>query len=329
MSFEQAARVEASPNIAFIKYWGKILDEKDPLKVNWALNPSLSLTLSRARTRTLFAENEDGGKCCFLQGKPASEKDQKKIASHVTRVCEALGLREPASWIFESENNFPTATGFASSASAFAALTWAVAGALMGKQAVLELMEKNPRKLSEISRWGSGSACRSVDGPYMLWENEAASKVDFPIQLRDTVLILSNKKKDVSSRDGHQAALSSPKLPERLRNVIPRLNAMRRALEKADLPRFGKLLEEEALEMHEVARLGNPPVNYFLPETLRVLEKLQSMPGRDFFFTMDAGPNIHLISERKIRDDLNEILEGLSIEAEIWEDESGTGPKFV
>jgi mevalonate pyrophosphate decarboxylase len=53
------------------------------------------------------------------------------------------------------------------------------------------------------------------------------------------------------------------------------------------------------------------------------------MPGRDFFFTMDAGPNIHLISERKIRDDLNEILEGLSIEAEIWEDESGTGPKFV
>lgn len=305
------------------------MDPEDPSRVNWALNPSLSLTLSKARTRTRFEVADDGARNFVLQNEKASAKDVQKITTHIERTCEALGVETPRSWNFESENNFPTAAGFASSASAFAALTWTVAGALMGEDWVNQLQIENPRLLSEMARWGSGSACRSTDGPYMLWENEAASKVDFPIQLRDTVLILSTAKKDVSSRDGHQAALSSPRLPQRLSELPIRIAKMRYALQNSDLHAFGRLLEEEALEMHEVARLGQPSVNYFLPETLKVIDALQAIKGRDFYFTMDAGPNIHVISERKVASDLNEILKGLSIEAEVWEDEHGRGPKFI
>lgn len=327
----QEARVEASPNIAFIKYWGKIDSSLDPSKVNWALNPSLSMTLSKAKTTTLFKvlESENNSKSTFLQGSIASAHDFEKISQHVKRICKAIGVDEPRSWHFESENNFPMATGIASSASAFAALTWAVIASLKGKDYLEHYQVQNLRKISEISRWGSGSACRSVDGPFMLWENEAASKIDLPCKLYDTVIILSRKMKSTSSRDGHLAAMNSPKLPERLKNVGPRLSNMILALQNNNFHEFGTLLEEEALEMHEVARASSPPIDYFLADTKRVIEKLQSLNRRDFYFTMDAGPNIHVISQRIVRDDLNGILNGLSIEAELWEDENGKGPKII
>jgi diphosphomevalonate decarboxylase len=56
----------------------------------------------------------------------------------------------------ESQNNFPSGVGLASSASAFAALSLAASTA-----AGLQLSEQ---ELSRLARTGSGSACRPVLG---------------------------------------------------------------------------------------------------------------------------------------------------------------------
>jgi diphosphomevalonate decarboxylase len=61
----------------------------------------------------------------------------------------------------QSENNFPTGAGVASSAAAFAALAVAAAAA-----AGLTLPE---RDLSRLARLGSGSASRSVPGGFVEW----------------------------------------------------------------------------------------------------------------------------------------------------------------
>jgi len=321
-------RVVASPNIAFIKYWGKERSN-DPQRVNWALNPSLSLTLSKAQTTTELEFLSAGQDQVILDNKDASPADVQKIRRHIDRVCQALEEKVPAAFRYHSNNNFPMAAGIASSASAFAALTWAVLACLWGRPKAEAWITANPRRVSEFCRWGSGSACRSVAGPYMLWRDEAATPRNFPLKLRDTLVILSREKKKVSSRDGHEAALSSPLLPQRLSGVERRLAEMIEALEKKDLHTFGRLLEEEAVEMHEVALRGSPSVEYRSEDTRRVLSALQEMTNRDFYFTLDAGPNVHVISERNVTKDLEAILERLGIKAELWEDESGNSPRYI
>lgn len=321
-------RVVASPNIAFIKYWGKERST-DPLRVNWALNPSLSLTLSKAQTTTELEFLDSGHDEVVLEDRSAGAADAQKIRRHIDRVCLALGEKIPAAIHYRSNNNFPMAAGIASSASAFAALTWAVLACLWGRPRAELWIKENLQRVSEFCRWGSGSACRSVAGPYMLWRDEAATVQDFPLKLRDTLVILSREKKKVSSRDGHEAALSSPLLPQRLARVENRLSEMTQALQAKDLGTFGRLLEEEALEMHEVALQGTPSVEYRTEGTRRVLSAMQEMTNRDFYFTLDAGPNVHVISERNVTKDLEAILQRLGIKAELWEDENGNSPRYL
>src|SRR5699024_1977171 len=61
-----------------------------------------------------------------------------------------------------SLNAVPTAAGFASSASGFAALAAAASKALG--------LKMNDEELSKITRQGSGSACRSIYGGFVEWE---------------------------------------------------------------------------------------------------------------------------------------------------------------
>ncbi len=321
-------RVAANPNIAFIKYWGK---EKpsEAGRLNWALNPSLSMTLAKATTFTNLEFVNTGEDSFLIDGAMAKEADQIKVRTHIHRICEALDYPSPQGIRYESENNFPKAAGIASSASAFAALTWATLGCLKGVPAAESWIAENLRRASEMCRWGSGSACRSVAGPFMLWENEAASVREFPMRLRDTVILVSRSEKKVSSRDGHEAARSSPLLTERLKKLPARTQAMISALERSNFRDFGELLEAEALEMHEVARQGIPSVEYWTQDTRRILNAMSEMTDRDFYFTLDAGPNIHVISERDVTQDLARMLSSLGIRAELWEDESGSGPRYL
>ena len=64
-------------------------------------------------------------------------------------------------WV-ESKNSFPTASGMASSASGLACLAAALNG-LFGN--IL-----NQEELSELARFGSGSASRSVHGGLVKWK---------------------------------------------------------------------------------------------------------------------------------------------------------------
>lgn len=330
----------ASPNIAIVKYWGKqsidssLSDSIKDQNRNLAINPSLSLTLSRAQTRVEIHPPKKRGEIFIQVGDlPATLEDCRKILSHLERVFEFFGV--PTDPTLEkgfkllSVNNFPTATGIASSASAFAALTLGFAQLALGQVEARKQFIKRPEDFSMLARRGSGSACRSVLGPWVYWEGEHATRLPCDWKLHDTILILSKVPKKISSSQGHQAATSSPLLDARLKSLPDRISKIKSALERRSLADLGPLIEEEALEMHAVARSGNPPADYFLPETLRVLQALPPQSDRDYFFTIDAGPNIHFLSERPLSQTLINLAHQAKVpDFDIWEDFAGSAPKF-
>jgi diphosphomevalonate decarboxylase len=142
-----SATAIANPNIAFIKYWG----DKDPM-LRIPANGSLSMNLSNLQSRTTVSydstlERDE----LILDRKVPDDLAVERVTRFLDHVRHLAGISYYAR--VESENNFPTGSGIASSASAFAALSLAAS-----KAAGLQLDE---RSLSRLARRGSGSACRS------------------------------------------------------------------------------------------------------------------------------------------------------------------------
>jgi diphosphomevalonate decarboxylase len=116
----------------------------------------------------------------------------------------------------ESENNFPTASGVASSASGLSA----VAGCL----SKLYGLELSNERASIIARLGSGSACRSIDGGFVEWrcgfehpselesDPQLVSSKSFARQVMSEeeyrlgclICVVDQEKKKVSSTEGMQ-----------------------------------------------------------------------------------------------------------------------------
>ncbi|MEW5717830.1 MAG: diphosphomevalonate decarboxylase [Chloroflexota bacterium] len=294
----QKSTAVSCSNIAFIKYWGN----RDAAR-RIPLNNSISMNLDRATTTTTVAFdaalNDDE---IVIGGAGANAAQRARVIAHLDRVRALANIETRAR--VQSQNNFPMGAGIASSASAFAALSLAATRA-----AGLELPE---RELSILARQGSGSACRSIPGGFVEWlagsENANSYAVSIaPPQfwdLRDVIAIVSAEEKKVGSTDGHAAAGSSHFLIERLNALPARLARVRRALFARDLAALGPAIEEDAVELHFVAMTSTPPIYYWSPGMVRVIQATQRWraDGLAVYFTLDAGPNVHLICEAKDAD---------------------------
>ena len=118
------AAAAAHPNIAFIKYWG---NQDDALRI--PANGSISMNLDGLETRTTvqFDTSLEGDRL-ILNGEPVQGDALARVSATLDRIRQLADLQTSA--LVRSENSFPTGTGIASSASAFAALTLAGATAL-------------------------------------------------------------------------------------------------------------------------------------------------------------------------------------------------------
>ncbi len=297
MSAHKATCISCS-NIAFIKYWG---NRDAALRI--PLNNSISMNLDHATTTTTVAFdaalNDDE---IVIGDAPANAAQRARVIAHLGRV-RALAKIETRVRV-ESRNNFPMGAGIASSASAFAALSLAATRA-----AGLELPE---RELSILARQGSGSACRSIPGGFVEWlagsenANSYAVSIAPPSfwDLRDVIALVSTEEKKVGSTDGHAAAASSHFLAERVNALPARLARVRRALFARDLAALGPAIEEDAVELHLIAMTSAPPIYYWSPGMVRVIQAAQRWraDGLAVYFTLDAGPNVHLICEAQDAD---------------------------
>ncbi|MFN8499533.1 MAG: diphosphomevalonate decarboxylase [Anaerolineae bacterium] len=286
------ATSRSNANIAFVKYWGT----RDR-RLNIPYNDSLSMNLSDAVTVTTAHFGDYPADSLVIDGHAAGAAQVARASRHLDHIRRLAGTDARARIV--SRNSFPMGTGMASSAAGFAALTLAASAALG-----LDLSE---RELSALARLGSGSACRSIPGGFTLWHagHDHASSFAETIappdhwDLRDVTAVVSAAHKEVSSAQGHGLADTSPFLGARLADLPRRMNRVRAALAARDIEALGEELEAEAIALHVLAMTSRPPLLYWEPATLEIMQLCRQWraEGVAVYFTLDAGPNVHLMCE--------------------------------
>lgn len=241
----------------------------------------------------------------FIDGKEVLAEKKERVVNILDIIRKKSRIDQRARVV--SKNNFPADAGIASSASAFSALALAAS-----KAAGLDI---SLRELSILARFGSGSACRSVVDGFAEWKKGRDNQTSFAVQLAppehwelgDVVVVVSKEKKKASSTEGHAAAITSPHYKTRIIELRTRIKDLRKVLLKKQFERLGQLLEEEAVSLHMVAMTSNPPIFYWNEGTMEVMRFLHQIRERGLFgfFTMDAGPNIHVICRQKDMEKIN------------------------
>ncbi len=300
------ATAVAPANIAFIKYWGK---KDDNLRL--PLNLSISMNLSEAYTTTTV-EFSSGIDMDTIEG-PFTEREVQRMVNHLDRIRKIANSTLRAKVM--TKNSFPKGAGIASSASGFAALTVAATAALG--------LKPSEKELSILARLGSGSACRSIPDGFVLWEEGppvgGSSETSYAHSLypsdwwdlRDIVVVVASQPKDIGSTSGMENVLTSPLLDARLAAIPRRIARVKKALEQKDIHMLGEVIEEDCLDMHAVMQSQKPSLNYWTDETKQIMDSVRQWRkgGLAVYFTIDAGPNVHLICEGKVEKDVLARLE--------------------
>ncbi|KAJ2550528.1 diphosphomevalonate decarboxylase [Coemansia sp. RSA 1933] len=320
--------VTAPVNIAVIKYWGK----RDSALI-LPTNSSLSVTLSQDHlsTRTTIRASADFSEDrLWLNGVEediaASKRllnsisTARKLRKAVEQKQRADGVKDVAplsEWAIHvcSENNFPTAAGLASSASGYSALVSALG--------VLFELPQTASELSRVARVGSGSACRSMFGGFVAWRagvaddgsdsfaDQVADHTHWP-GLQALILVVSDKKKTVSSTAGMQTTVETSELfAERVRSVVPqRMQAMEKAIASRDFGTFAEITMRDSNQFHAVCLDTYPPISYMNDVSrsiASIVHAFNAVCGRlAAAYTYDAGPNAVIYA---MRDDMRDLVE--------------------
>lgn len=303
------ATAKAHTNIALIKYWGKRNEE-----LILPTNSSLSVTLDGFYTETTVHFKEELNRDIFLLN------DQEISGVAYDRVTDYLELfrnyadRKGLFAEVQSINKVPTAAGFASSASGFAALAGATAKALK--------LDLDDTDLSRFTRQGSGSACRSIYGGFVQWEMgklaDGSDSYAIPIapqdhwDIRVAAVVLTAKEKDVSSRVGMKRTVDTSVFYDGWLDSLPRdLEEIKVGIADRDFEKVGAIAEANCLKMHATTLGAIPPFTYWQDTTMSVMETVQQLrkEGILAYFTIDAGPNVKVVylpeDEKKVLEKLN------------------------
>ena len=99
------------------------------------------------------------------------------------------------------------------------------------------------------------------------------------------------------SSQGHQLADTSPLQKARVADAERRLTICRKALLDKDFSTFAEVVEQDSNLMHSVMMTSSPPLFYWEPGTLELINAVRDWreDGTQVCFTIDAGPNVHLI----------------------------------
>lgn len=284
----------AHPNIALAKYWGK-----RPYGHNLPAVPSLSVTLAGMCTTTdVTLDPSLSADTLELDGEPVSGKPVKRVSQLLDLLVD--GGHRPRARV-TSRNDFPTAAGLASSASAFAALAVAGAAALG--------TDHDAARLSCIARRVSASAGRSLFGGFVVLpaghhegqttlEAEPLAPADH-WDIRLVVAVTAEGKKDVGSTEGMiRTAETSPLYEGWLAGAPPLFEVVRRAVLERDFDTLGPAIEQSALTMHATALAASPGLLYWNGVTLSVLHRVRALreEGLGAYFTIDAGPHVKVVT---------------------------------
>lgn len=308
-------------NIALVKYWGK-KEGQIPA------NPSISFTLDHCATTTKvqFRRKEKGEPEFELlfegEVKPSF---RPKITKFFERILPYVPFLEQYHLEIDTTNSFPHSSGIASSASGMSAL--ALCLMTMEKELYPEMSEEYfLEKASFLARLGSGSACRSIEGPLVSWgeHNSIEGSSDLfgspyrkPVHqvfldYQDTILLVDKGQKQVSSTVGHGLMHGHPFAAARFEQAHKNLEELTRVLESGDQDGFIRIVESEALTLHAMMMSSQPYFILMKPHTLEIINRVWSYreaANSRLCFTLDAGANVHLLYPGSEKEEVLKFIE--------------------
>lgn len=309
--------VQTSPSLALIKYWGK-----KNIKKNTAATSSLALTLDQLKTTTVITEAEQNE--VILNG----------LVQNINRFIPFFNMFKKITgskrfYKCESENNFPSAAGLASSSSGFAALAFGLNELAASGLSINEV--------SSLARLGSASAARAVFGGITIlpqgadYARQIYSENYWP-ELSLLVLVVSNEQKKISSRKAMESSrLTSPYYKAWVKDSKLVFKDAVKALEFKDLEKLGSLMRNSYLRMFSTMFSAEPPVIYWRREStaiINICEELRNS-GIGVWETMDAGPQVKMLC---LKDDTEKIKKRIGGEypgLKILETKIGSGPSVI
>jgi len=296
------ATYDAPPNIALVKYWG-LRDRALAIP----FNSSISVTLDRLRSRTTVRfDPERVEDHVVLNGETATGGPREAVVRFLDRVRARANVTHGAEVL--SMNNFPTASGLASSASGFAALAGAATTALG--------LRLSARELSRLARFGSGSASRSVFGGFVEWRagflpdgsdcyaRPLYGPDHWPALVDLVFLVKGAPVKAVRSEEAMQATVAtSPNYARRLAELPGRSRSIRAAIGARDARRLFPLIMEECDSFREVCETTRPSLDYLTTTSRALLSEVRTInreAGRPVAaYTHDAGAHVHVFTLRR------------------------------
>lgn len=291
------ATCKSPANIAFIKYWGKA----DP-QTRIPQNNSISMCLSNLYSLCTVEFNSQLRKdeIQFIKEKTVLTEEIERIIKVLDRVRDLAGIKLKAKVV--TQNNFPKATGIASSASGLSVVTLAACRALG--------LPIKGKELSKLARLASGTASRSIPSGFVEWQKGTNESNSYAIQIfppehwqiADVVAIVTYKMKKVPSTQGHSLAHTSSFQKTRITGIPAKIKAIKKVMKAKDFAAFGRILEKEALEMHAICLTSTPSILYWSPVTMAIMRQVQTWRDKgelESYFTIDAGPTVHVICQQK------------------------------
>lgn len=286
----------AHTNIALIKYWGK---KDEFLKI--PQNSSISVTLDGYYTDTKVVYDDSLREdVLYIDDVLIEGKELKRVQLFMDEVRRRYNIKDYA-YIY-SFNHVYKAAGLASSASAFAALAKA-------STAHLNLSDI---ELSRLARFGSGSASRSIYKDFVIWNKGNTDEDSYAQEIEHSywpefamiVCVVNQNEKMFSSNDAMRETVeSSPFYQGWLTQTEKDILEMKEAIKTKDINKVGKIAQNNALRMH--ATLQSIGKWYYEPDTIKIMNIVRHLQQDiPVYFTMDAGPNVKLITLDKYVDDI-------------------------
>ncbi|GGJ95989.1 diphosphomevalonate decarboxylase [Lentibacillus kapialis] len=323
------AAAKAHTNIALIKYWGK---RDEPLIL--PMNSSLSLTLDGFYTATsVDFRNDLSTDHFYLNEQFVTGAEKNRVTAFLDRIRAAAGKPDAFAEI-HSTNHVPTAAGFASSASGFAALAAAAAKAIG--------LSADEQQLSILTRQGSGSACRSVYGGFVEWEkgtlSDGSDSYAVPVasanywDIRVAAVILSSAEKKILSREGMRRTVdTSAYYPAWVDSIPNDLAAIKEGIAAKDIEKVGEIAEANCLRMHATTLAANPPFSYWQSTTVSIMQTVQDLraTGVPAFFTIDAGPNVKVLYTPEHEEKVRNMLQNITGVHDVKVSKPGEGVSYI
>ena len=309
---------QSPSNIALVKYWGKHGEQLPQ-------NPSISFTLSNCNTKTTlrYIKSNQTSFKVFLD-KKREESFEPKINTFFKRIEAYVPFVKDYSFTVETSNSFPHSSGIASSASGMSALALCLMD--MEKQLFPDASQEYiTQKASFLARLGSGSACRSLEGPLVVWgEHKGITNSsnlygtpflgevhDVFKEYQDTILLVDKGEKKVSSTVGHGLMHGHAFAKARFSQAPENISSLMSTFKRGDIDEFIKIVESEALTLHAMMMTSHPYFILMKPNTLEIINaiwKYREETSSKVCFTLDAGANVHVLYPASEKENVQEFI---------------------